>query len=309
MSNNTPVNCLNIAYAFKASIGSINGSWTEGNVSTIKKITLPDGRLIPYVSGQSIKYQLRKYWKEQGLVLSEVKQAEKTKGVNPTLGDPMQFIDDDLLGYMIASKTQNRRRTAAVRISPAVGQFEFKGDIDMGTKSKELSGEDMGEGGNIFETEISYNYYRVNALVELDRVGQFMKQELSDKQDVKVEDAIKKERLKHLLSGFRNIWGGGKQSRILTDMSPKFVVFTFQSVKNPVLLETLKISEQEAIHVDALIEVLDDNKKIIESTFIGIRQGVFSNYDEVIEKLTQKGYSVRSIDDAFTAAASYVDGL
>lgn len=309
MSSNSAINCLNIAYVFKASIGSINGSWTEGNVSTIKKITLPDGRLIPYVSGQSIKFQLRKFWKEQGLALSEVVQAEKTKGVNPTLGDPMNFIDDDLMGYMIASKNANRRRTAAVRISPAIGQFEFKGDIDMGTKSKELSGEDMGEGGNIFETEISYNYYRVNALVEIDRIGRFLKQELSGKDDAHTSPEVRKERMKHLLNGFRNIWGGGKQSRLLTDMSPKFVVFTFQSVKNPILLETLNINEQEKVHIDALVEVLEDNKKIIESTFIGVRQGVFNNYDEIIEKLTQKGYSVRSIDDAFTAAAAYIDGI
>ena len=55
-----------MAYIFKTSLGSINGSWTEGNVSTVKKITLPNGNQLPYVSGQSLKYQIRKAWVEMG---------------------------------------------------------------------------------------------------------------------------------------------------------------------------------------------------------------------------------------------------
>ena len=43
MATNQNANCVNIAYIFKTSLGSINGSWTEGNVSTVKKITLPNG--------------------------------------------------------------------------------------------------------------------------------------------------------------------------------------------------------------------------------------------------------------------------
>jgi len=67
MKTEQAINCVNIAYIFKTSLGSINGSWTEGNVSTVKKITLPNGQQIPYVSGQSLKYQIRKAWKEMGL--------------------------------------------------------------------------------------------------------------------------------------------------------------------------------------------------------------------------------------------------
>src|SRR5690349_12128576 len=117
MATEPKINCLNIAYIFKTSLGSINGSWTEGNVSTVKKITLPNGTQLPYVSGQSLKYQIRKAWKEMGLsdLLSEVKQTENKAGVNFTAGDPEKYLDDDLLGYMIASSGENRRRTAPVR--------------------------------------------------------------------------------------------------------------------------------------------------------------------------------------------------
>jgi CRISPR-associated protein Cst2 len=72
---------------------------------------------------------------------------------------------------MIASSGENRRRTAPVRTSAAIGLFPFKGDRDLGTKSKEQTGGDVSAGGNIFETEIYYNYFKVNILIELDRFG------------------------------------------------------------------------------------------------------------------------------------------
>jgi CRISPR-associated protein Cst2 len=147
----------------------------KGMSVLLKKITLPNGQQIPYVSGQSMKYQIRKAWKEMGLgeMLSEVKQAEKKAGVDFTAGKPDLYLDDDLLGYMIASKNENRRRTAVVRSSAAIGIFPFRNDRDLGTKSKEEIGGDVSAGGNIFETEIYYNYFKVNFLVELDRLGSF----------------------------------------------------------------------------------------------------------------------------------------
>lgn len=297
------VNCLNLAYLFKASIGSINGSWTEGNVSTIKKITLPNGNQLPYISGQSLKYQVRKYWKEAGINLSEPSVAQKDKGVNYTLGNPTEFIDDDLLGFMIAEKKNNRRRTAPVRISPAIGSFPFRGDLDLGTKSKELQGEDMGAGGNIFETEISYNFYRVNALIELDRIGRFIKQELSkeEKEDLDLGIDIRKQRINNLLDAIQHIWGGGKQGRLLTDMSPKFVVFTLQSVKNPILLESLRVDENEYLDVDTLLQVLQDHSAILDpaNIVIGMRSGIFGNESTIIAKAKEMEYDILSIGEAF----------
>ena len=259
MKTNQTVNCVNIAYIFKTSLGSINGSWTEGNVSTVKKITLPNGTQLPYVSGQSIKYQIRKAWKEMGLgnLLSEVKQAEKKAGVDFTSGEPNLYLDDDLLGYMIASTRENRRRTAVVRTSAAIGLFPFRNDRDLGTKSKEQTGGDVSAGGNIFETEIYYNYFRVNILVELDRLGVFQDFELAKADKGKVQSLSpqeKRERLIYFLKALSYIWGGGKQSRLLTDMSPKFLAITFQNVKSPIFLETLTVSQNEELNTKTINE-------------------------------------------------------
>jgi CRISPR-associated protein Cst2 len=302
------VNCLNVAYIFKTSLGSINGSWTEGNVSTVKKITLPNGSQLPYVSGQSLKYQIRKAWIEMGLqeMLSEVKQSEKSAGVNFTAGDPKKYLDDDLLGYMITAskggdaeggegkkpkgeKDTNRRRTAPVRVSAAIGMFPFRNDRDLGTKSKELTDGDSGAGGNIFETEIYYNYFKVNFLIELDRIGSFQDFELHKDAKGKTDNLIieeKRKRVSHLLNSLSHIWGGGKQSRILTDISPKFLAITFQDSKAPIFLETLTVDENEVLNTAAINEVLSDNQKIIQYQILGVQSGIFKN--DVLKELRKK---------------------
>ena len=306
MSTNK-VNCLNIAYIFKTSVGSINGSWTEGNVSTVKKITLPDGKLLPYISGQSLKYQIRRSWVELGYSdqLSEVVQTLNAKGVNFTAGDPVQYLDDDLLGFMIASKTENRRRTAPVRVSAAIGIFPFRGDRDLGTKSKEQVDGDMGAGGNIFETEIYYNYFRVNFLIELDRIGNFQSTELhaSKKNNPSTNLELRRKRLSQLLDSLEHIWGGGKQSRILTDMSPKFLALTFQKSKSPIFLETLTLSDQEELNVAAVNEVLEGNANIIEQKFIGVQSGIFKN--DVAKDISE----TTSIQTAWQAAKLHIQNL
>lgn len=302
------INCLNVAYIFKTSLGSINGSWTEGNVSTVKKITLPNGTQIPYLSGQSLKYQIRKAWIEMGLteILSEVKATNIKSGVDSTLGEPNKYIDDDLLGYMITAKKgegENRRRTAVVRTSAAIGIFPFRNDRDLGTKSKEQIGGDVSAGGNIFETEIYYNYFRVNFLVELDRLGNYQDFELNKDAKGKTKPLSieeKRTRLIYFLNALSHIWGGGKQSRLLTDMSPKFLAITFQSSKAPIFLETLTVDENENLNTQAVKEVLAGNQNIIQQKIIGVQSGIFKN------DISKEIENTIGIQEAFSAAINRV---
>jgi len=292
--------CLNISYLFKASIGSINGSFTEGNVSTVKKITLPDGTTIPYVSGQSLRHIMRERLQDDGYELSPLFKAEEEKGVDASAGDPLKYIDDDLFGYMIASKGKSRRRTAPVRVSPAIGIFPYKGDRDLGTKSKESTTGEVEAGGNMFETEIYYNFFRSTVLIELDRVGKFRHFELGKKEKDDDEELSQKDKFKRvnaLLKTLGTLWGGGKQSRILTDMSPKFIIGTFQTTKCPIFLEGFDVNEKEELAVEPIIEILKDHESIIENTVIALRSGIFANDDEIRMTLSDAGFSVRTIQD------------
>ena len=44
-----------MGYLAKVSAANVNASHTEGNVVVAKKVTLPDGSTIPYISGQAVQ--------------------------------------------------------------------------------------------------------------------------------------------------------------------------------------------------------------------------------------------------------------
>ena len=311
--NNKKINCLNLSYIFKVSLGSINGSITEGNISTVKKITLPSGDTLPYISGQSIKYQIRRKLEDKGYSLSDVTKSEaggKGKAPDVSEGNPAKNIDDDLFGYLIAEKGGTRRRTAPVRVTPAIGLFKYASDRDFGTKSKEKTSEDSEAGGNIFETEIYNNFFRGTVLIESDRVGQFLMSEIKGKaNDIKnTNPETRKVRVKDLFDCITNLWGGGKQGRFLTDMSPKFFVFTAQTDKCPIFLETLLMSPDGSVLLEPIKEVLDSKKGIISKTIIGLQSGIFVNENKIKTEL-EVYCKVKTINDAMSDVISFVNEM
>jgi len=308
-------NCISSTYLFKTTLGSVNGSFTEGNVATVKKITTPDGKMRPYISGQSQRHAIRSIIAETGVLMSPLFAVENEKGVDVTAGLPDQYIDDDLFGFMIAVEGKNRRRTAPARVSAAVGLFPFRGDRDLGTKSKEgTDNEGMGAGGNMFETEVYYNYFRSTILLEIDRVGVYRAFELSKEEKDKLKSSNvktlsteeRRKRINLFYSALTTLWGGGKQSRVLTDLTPKFIVTTVQSAKAPILLESLTMTEQEELRVEPIIETLKDNSDIIQKAFIGLRSGIFKNEDEIRTKFSNAGFPVKPINESIEELLSVV---
>jgi len=170
---------ISIGYLMKVSAANVNASHTEGNVIVTKKVTLPDGSTIPYISGQALRRMLRDRLEDLGWKLSEPFAQVSGQEVTPPVR-PWEFIDEDLFGYLDPSG--GRRRTSPVRVSAAVGLFPFQGDRDLGTRSFEKFGRAMEAGGNMFETELYNNFFKGNILVELDRVGVFQDLEVGDQE-------------------------------------------------------------------------------------------------------------------------------
>ena len=276
---------ITIGYLAKVSAGNVNASHTEGNVVVTKKVTLPDGSTIPYISGQALRRMLRDRLEDLGFQLSEpFAQVIGRQEVTPPVR-PWEFIDEDLFGYLDPSG--GRRRTSPVRVSAAVGLFPFQGDRDLGTRSFERFGEAMAAGGNMFETEIYNNMFKGTILVELDRVGTWWsryeliqpsskeKPGQREKDESEQEKALcsllsqaaqciiqnapsprgglmielqadkKRERLKALLEALNLLWGGGRTARMLVDLSPKFLAYARLKVKHPVFLEALAASYED----------------------------------------------------------------
>ena len=77
-----------------------------------------------------------------------------------------------------------------------------------------------------------------------------------------------------LIESIRDLWGGGKQARFLTDISPKFIIYTRQTAKKPIFLERLEmIPENEAIKKECIIKTLEDESHLVANVIIGVAEG------------------------------------
>src|SRR5699024_5230236 len=106
--------------------------------------------------------------------ISPVGQSSTDKGAPKTEMDPIKYIDDDLFGYMDASKGKDGAkgtsnvRTSPIRVESLLALATYKGDLDYATN---FMGKKIGLDANIFETEIHSGVYRGSILIELDRIG------------------------------------------------------------------------------------------------------------------------------------------
>ncbi len=303
-----------IGYLAKVSAANLNASHTEGNVMVAKKVTLPDGSALPYISGQAVRRMLRDRLEDLGYALSEPSAAVKGQEVTPPVR-PQEFIDEDLFGYLDPSG--GRRRTSPVRVSAAVGLFPFQGDRDLGTRSFERFGAAMSAGGNMFETELYANLFKGTVLVELDRVGVFQHRELVKEEGEKnvkgeTEEAApgklpleeRQKRIQTLIEALNLLWGGGRTARMLSDLSPKFIAYARLRVKHPVFLEAFAAQYESGkylLELEPLLNALGKFQGYREKAFFGVEPGIFSNEDEIRSKLTAHG-QVLAVHEAIAQA-------
>ncbi len=321
--------CLNIVFLFKTSVGSINSSFSEENISIVKKVTLPNGSEIPYVSGQAMRRYIRDKWEEMGLGISPVnrlgveavKEEEETseseggeeeteeskaKEEKAVVGqvmasskcDPVEYIDDDLFGFMSSRRKDIRKRTSPVKVSPAIAFFPFRDDRDLGVRITEEGKKDPTKMMPPFETEVYYNYFLCNILVDLERIGIFKDDNYGkEKRPEDLDSDKRKERLENLIEAIRDLWGGGKQARFLTDISPKFIIYSRQTVKKPIFLERIKMKEDETIDMPSIEETLKDESNLLGKVIIGTTDG-FGGV-KVGQQILNNTITIENISKAF----------
>jgi CRISPR-associated protein Cst2 len=297
-----------IGYLAKVSAANVNASHTEGNVVVAKKVTLPDGSTIPYISGQAVRRMLRDRLEELGYPLSEPFARVEGQEVTPPVR-PWEFVDEDLFGYLDPSG--GRRRTSPVRVSAAVGLFPFQGDRDLGTRSFERFGQAMAAGGNMFETELYANLFKGTVLVELDRVGVFRPLEIGEDVERVLPADERRKRLQTLFEALNLLWGGGRTARMLADLSPKFLAYARLRVKHPVFLEALVAHYEDGKYVlelEPLKNALDKFRSYREQALFGLEPGIFGNEDEIRSALAPYG-AVLTVHEALAQAKQDVGGL
>jgi CRISPR-associated protein Cst2 len=297
-----------IGYLAKVSAANVNASHTEGNVVVAKKVTLPDGSTIPYISGQAVRRMLRDRLEELGCPLSEPFARVEGQEVTPPVR-PWEFVDEDLFGYLDPSG--GRRRTSPVRVSAAVGLFPFQGDRDLGTRSFERFGQAMAAGGNMFETELYANLFKGTVLVELDRVGVFRPLEIGEDAERALPVDERRKRLQTLFEALNLLWGGGRTARMLADLSPKFLAYARLRVKHPVFLEALVAHYEDGKYVLELVPLknaLDKFQSYREQTLFGLEPGIFGNEEEIRSMLSPYG-AVLTVHEALAQAKQDIGGL
>ncbi len=293
---------LTITFLTPVSLGSLNGSDKEAdNLSSIKKLTRGT-RAYPYVSSQALRRALRDQLGVMGNELSEGAVAKEKKGAAITECLPAEYIDDDLFGFMDASRGGTHKRTSPVRVSPLLALDPYEGDIDFGTNYMSV---DSGGNPNIFETEIHGGLYRGTLLIELDAVGRSRQGEgvsaSEPKKSWELDAGTKAARVTALLSALQHLWSSGRQSRFLADISPKFIAAAVLTAKVPVFLESVRgvrAERETAIDCKAIAEAVEDSKKITVEHCIGARSGFF----------TQVPDGALTVGEAFNTILGWVRG-
>ena len=279
-----------IGVLLKVDVGNPNAGWPEGVVTVLKKVELPvAGKVHPYISGQALRRYLRDTLEE--ILPSEEKFSPLLPGDDPkspvvTEGNPREYIDDDLFGFMRAIKAKTKRRASPLRVSPAFGLFPYTGDRDLGTRSAVEVLEEAEAGGSIFETEVTNNVFRSTILLEIDRVGKWKLYETIDegKKNLELESAVRMRRVILLLEALKYLWGGGRRSRMLVDLSPQFIIYARMTRKLPIFLQALMVSMGEegyTLNTSILDEVIKDYKPSIKKLIIGLRRGFLANDEEI----------------------------
>lgn len=266
-------NSITLTYLSKVSFASLNGGDKEvDNIGTIKKVTLANGDQLPYLSSQAVRRALRDKLQELGWELSPTSAGTEAKGAAKTAGEPAQYIDDDLFGYMDAAKSGTLVRTSPVRVESLLALSKYQEDLDFGTNYMSKA---AGGNPNIFETEIHSGFYRGTILIELDRVGV----EPTDRggKAFDLPAAERANRVNALLDAFQTLWSSGRQSRFLADISPKFVAAAWMKSKNPIFLEALELAPAtQQVNLEGLRSVVSDYGRFIESSVFAAQAGVFA---------------------------------
>lgn len=289
--------------------GQDEGRRTD-NTIVVKQIQL--GRLrYPYVSGQA----WRRWWREVlysdfGWTPSPITRETKSAY---TQGNPIEYAEDDLFGYMAARKrgagADTYRRVSPLRASLLISVFPNVIVDDFGHFSRNLpAGSDIIP----FESQLYSTYLQGAFTVSLTEVGRFAVGAMADV----AEDLVKGRsglepgpndgtgrltyqlprservrRVQDLLLALGRLRGGARLARNLSDVTPVTVVVGFVDGGNApfqnLFMTDSETSEQLLFNLERFRSVLRDYKDRLlpvnggRPVLVGFRPTILANEEEV----------------------------
>jgi len=287
------------------------------NAIVVKQIRI--GRLrYPYVSGQA----WRRWWREVlyedfGWTPSEVTREAKSAY---TRGDPIQFEEDDLFGYMAARKRDKGkgggtyRRVSPLKNSLLISVIPNVIERDFGHFSRNLPPD-----ADIipFESEHYTTCLQGVFTISLADVGRFDVGEMKDLSDDIAreygEELVERDgslclslserirRVKEVLLALERLRYGAHLARNLSDVAPVVVLVgfldggnaPFQRLFEPdvnresVMLNLDRLRSVLTDYRDRLLKVRDD----VKALFFGYRPTVLANEDEVLKAFDEEPFN------------------
>ncbi len=284
----------------------------ENEVAT-KIIQSPEG-IRPYVSAQALRYWWRMVLENKfGWNCSPVEKIGKNQAV--TKGDPFEYDDDDIFGYMSArkidtgEKDKNNKpkmenvtvtRISPLKCSPLIG-FPIRPTSDFGVLVRKLETDPI-----LFNHQFYSNIFKGIFALDIDSVGKYtiidkpgsknLSKDLAEKYD---KDGLKKDektyalplekkktRIFDTIKALKFLNGGAMQTLHHTDVTPKLIILAVLNNGNNIFMDVMPHNKYDngLVNIDALSEMLEDYKDaLLSKVYIGKLSGFGSDKDKELE--------------------------
>ncbi len=268
------------------------------------KTIVSDGLSYPYASAQAYRRWLRDTlerdpnWRES--VVTTAGAGKKQQAF--TEGDPIQYDDDDLFGYMRAEKGENTlTRMAPFRTTPMIAIAPTQIVTDFGVMSRFDRQEGGKEGVLLHQHEFyratlkglfsldlqmsgTFTYRRRTGYLNLNDDGR-QRAEAAGLTHLEAEQAYRlplNERIRRvqaLLSAMGRVSGGAKQTLHYTDVTPAFVIAAVTKGGNNIFARVIKADgEKPFLHDGALNEIQNTfSDDLLSGIYVGRAQGFMDN--------------------------------
>lgn len=287
---------LTISAVFQAN--SLNYGEGTANISELKKFHRGNGDVCTFASRQSLRYDIVRIGNECfGWNLNTV---DKSKSViqfkeDVTIKDSVEM---DLFGYL-KTGSKSKKRAAVARLGHALSLEPYKSDMEF-LNNMGLA-ERIGENPNLANLEQHQSHYAYNLTVDLHKVG--------IDGDVILPTKERIQRVTQLLDVLKLLYRDIKGRR--ENLTPVFIIGGVYDISNPFFMGRVKITSNSSEHgwnldlalLSDAMQITWNEKKIQDSTTIGLLKGWFANEEKLREKFSGQ---VVSVEEFFAQAKEEV---
>ncbi|MEM2379557.1 MAG: type I-B CRISPR-associated protein Cas7/Cst2/DevR [Candidatus Methanomethylicia archaeon] len=192
--------------------GNVNADIGIGTRVPIKKIITWNQEVKPFVSARCIRRAIREKFYEKGFSIDPLNMIElPEKKQLSDMGNPVEFVDDDLFGFLLPEKTP-LRRSSPIKISHLISLRHAEIKVEFAARFPRDFLPEYKHGFPVpFEIELAEWLGKLNVIIS-DRIGRFSDDELKEDLKEKLGESrslSNDERIKRL-KGFLEIllWEG-----------------------------------------------------------------------------------------------------